>query len=522
MSKVLIMVRVSTDRQDTEGQHNEMVEFCRCEGFNESDMIFVEDEGASAIKLDDKYENMIASVKDHIDKDNEISCFACWSLNRLARNERIFVEMKEFLVSHRVQMIIKNPYLKLLNPDGSVNKGMELAASLLSVLASQEMQEKKERFKRTKKANADKGKFNGGSVKFGYRKDENDFIVPDDKESEYVKTIFELYSTGNYSSYTLQNELEVRGITLRGKKITNHFLNRFLSDTTYIGRYDKGKIHRNSVPIISKELFEKVQNVKKEKAFFQRAGSEKYLAAGLVKCDVCGATYCSHGPYYSCSRHSHGSDNYCQNNIALHKKFVDSVLWYYASMAHADWLLEKNEDKAVKMEEELKLNDEKITNISSIIDRENDKKTKVVESYIDGLILKDKRDAMLASIDEKVKSYRDEVKRLTEQNNGIKRAIEKLSGERIGVDDILDITLGVYDERQFETMYEIIHSHISEVVLTRADIDGRKAYLFQIKGYASDRVEEIYYTAHSYNHEKYFKLVDGTIKPVPVEIISPV
>lgn len=62
--KALVMIRASTESQKIEDQHNEMVRFCSDEGYDK--LVFVEDKGASAIKLNDQYRVMIDQVKEEI------------------------------------------------------------------------------------------------------------------------------------------------------------------------------------------------------------------------------------------------------------------------------------------------------------------------------------------------------------------------------------------------------------------------------------------------------------------------
>ena len=121
MSKVLIMVRTSTESQSIEDQHREMVEFCRYRGYKDEDMIFIEEQGASAAKVDDRYKAQIQAIKNAIEKDKEINCFACWHLNRAFRDESAYIDIKNFLVPRKIQMLVKNPSLELLNPDGTIN-----------------------------------------------------------------------------------------------------------------------------------------------------------------------------------------------------------------------------------------------------------------------------------------------------------------------------------------------------------------------------------------------------------------
>jgi DNA invertase Pin-like site-specific DNA recombinase len=206
--KILVFLRVSTEAQELDTQRNEMRDFVKSMGY--TDVIYVEGKGAAAIKINDEYISMYEEVKSYIDR-KEISAVAVWHVNRLARDEEWFVKFKKLFIENKIQFIIKNPTLCLLNEDGSVNAGSELALSLFSTMSSQDMEEKKAKFKRAKAERARKGMYNGGTnKKFGY-KVVNKYFVEDETEGAIVKLIFQLYSTGEYSTYSLANELNSRG-----------------------------------------------------------------------------------------------------------------------------------------------------------------------------------------------------------------------------------------------------------------------------------------------------------------------
>ena len=126
-----------------DNQRNEMRDFVNSMGY--SDIIYVEGIGASAIKINDEYIEMYAEVRKHIE-NGDISAVAVWAVNRLARDEEWFIRFKKLFIENKIQFIVKNPTLSLLNEDGSVNAGSELALSLFSTMAKQDMEEKKAKF----------------------------------------------------------------------------------------------------------------------------------------------------------------------------------------------------------------------------------------------------------------------------------------------------------------------------------------------------------------------------------------
>ena len=90
MKKILAVIRVSTETQETESQKNELVNFILSLGkYQENEIEFIEVQGASAVKMNDKYLQMLQSIKDKITESDTIRSVAFWHLNRLGRNETL-------------------------------------------------------------------------------------------------------------------------------------------------------------------------------------------------------------------------------------------------------------------------------------------------------------------------------------------------------------------------------------------------------------------------------------------------
>ena len=275
MNKVLVFLRVSTEAQELDEQKKEMIDFVYQYGYKQKDIIFVEDKGASAIKLNEKYNNMISTMENYID-EGKINCVAVWAVNRLARNEVVYAKVKEKLVKNKVNLLVKNPTLSLLNPDGSVNTGNELALSLFAVMGQQDMAEKQERFKRTKRALSKQNKWVGGNtIKFGYTIDENRYFIPKEDEANVIKLIFNLFGKDVKSSNYINKELISRGINIGRARVL-----QILKDKSYCGRENKNG--RYYPAIVSQELFDKCQEIKKKHAKFTRKRGN-ILASRLIK-----------------------------------------------------------------------------------------------------------------------------------------------------------------------------------------------------------------------------------------------
>lgn len=141
--------------------------------------------------------------------------------------------------------------------------------------------------------------------------------ILDETRAPLIKAMFELRATGNYSYDELVEEMQKRNLTSRSGKpipknsVFNMLHNPFYAGTIRVGfRSPDSAIHGTyegkHPPIVSKELFEKVQNVTdghdngKKNLFF--------LFRGQVFCGLCGekcyAQYSKKRYVYYCCRNS--------------------------------------------------------------------------------------------------------------------------------------------------------------------------------------------------------------------------
>ena len=66
MKKIVLFCRVSTDRQSYDEQLEDLVKFAKSRGINDDEMLIIEGAGASAIKLNEAYLDMINKVQEAI------------------------------------------------------------------------------------------------------------------------------------------------------------------------------------------------------------------------------------------------------------------------------------------------------------------------------------------------------------------------------------------------------------------------------------------------------------------------
>ena len=119
------------------------------------------------------------------------------------------------------------------------------------------------------------------------------FIQPDPIKGPQVGKLFVWYATGNFSLLQLTNKAHEEGFSFRknGKKIPKSVIDKILKNPIYYGDFLwNGKLYHGShEPIVSMELFERVQDAMSEKGR-HRTHQQKHDWAfqGLLTCGHCG------------------------------------------------------------------------------------------------------------------------------------------------------------------------------------------------------------------------------------------
>lgn len=478
MTKVLCIVRSSTVAQEIETQKKELIEFARTKGYDDDDMVFIEAQGASARSLNKLYIKMLEDIKNCILSDTEIKAVALWALNRLGRVESKLHEMKEFFVKNRIQVYCKEPSFKLLKEDGTEDTAGSMMFSVYAAMVKLDTDEMFTKLKRGKKRNAELGKINGGTERrYGYTVDSNNYVVPCKEEAEMINEIYDLYLSGKYSLSTLTIELRDRGFKPRGRKMTEEWLRKVLDETAYIGFTewnDNRYSHRKFIPIMSKEKWDKVQMLKASRCRGTAKGVTRetkhtHMCVGLMKCPKCGGNYMASSNYYRCYN-AKRKDSRCDTKEYILIKTIDPLVYEIACLNHLEFLQTPNNDLVEKLEEDVKVLEQKMEASSNIIKETEAKKLKVADLYVDGVIDKKRYKDRLGKIEV-------EKSEAVSNMNGYKNDIEKLkaqieSAKNPSFEALLEYS-GDLLESEKKKMKEIVNQHIRKIWFYSEKVAGR-------------------------------------------------
>ena len=306
MNKAVIYARVSSKEQEAEGfsisaqlkllkEHAAKNNFIVVQEFTDVD---------TAKKAGRKqFNKMVGFVQ-----ENRIQYILVEKTDRLLRNfaDHVTIEGLTEFFNVKVHLAKENSILSK-----NSRSSEKLFAGFRTLMAKNYSDNLSEEVKKGMTEKAAQGTY-PSHAPYGYMNDKvngKNVISVDPHAAQYVKQMFELYATGSYSFLTLKQKMLADGMVYRnGKNFYKSAVENILKNEFYTGVFFwKGKKYENAShePLISKELFQRVQDVRigtsKSKS---RKGLFSYT--NFITCGICGCKFTAELKkgkyiYYHCS-----------------------------------------------------------------------------------------------------------------------------------------------------------------------------------------------------------------------------
>ncbi len=315
--KAIIFARVSTEEQREAGnslpaQVERLKKYCGQKGFVIA-KIFSFDESAYKTKRDD-FDKALEYLKST--KEKTVVCFD--KVDRFSRNvfDKRVSSLYDLAMEDKIELHFASDNL-IITPNISATEKFHFNMNL--GLAKYYSDAISDNVKRAYENKIKKGEWIG-KAPIGYKneKDENGNkdIVLDPARSHYMRKIFEMYASGNYSMRQIKEEMEKLGLrgTLGNNPVSISMIEHILKNPFYYGmmRIKKGifkGLHSHKYqPLINKALFDKCQEVMfgyHKKPF--KWASKPFILRGMMKCADCGCTITPETArghvYYSCTNY---------------------------------------------------------------------------------------------------------------------------------------------------------------------------------------------------------------------------
>lgn len=316
--------RVSTTEQAEHGysineQQDRLVKYCEAT-INVKPKCYV-DAGYSGAKLDrPALQRLIADVKAH-----KISKVIVYKLDRLSRSQKdTLMLIEDIFLQNNCDFVSVSENFDTSTPLGRAMIG------ILAVFAQLEREQIKERMSMGREARAKQGKYAGSwRHPIGYDYKDGQLVV-NDFEKMQIQQIFELYASG-MGIARIAETLNNAGLHHKYGEWSDTVIRSLLPRKTYIGyvKFNNEWYKGEHEPIISEELFNKVQSLMNRKKTdyaekgFKYGYASSYLG-GICTCARCGKKFYKYNNTTSSRGKKYSYDYYiCTGRATKEKKTGD-------------------------------------------------------------------------------------------------------------------------------------------------------------------------------------------------------
>lgn len=452
------------------------------------------EEGKTGVRVDVRpsFKKMI-----HDAKHNKFDLIITKEVSRFARDLEDSIHYIRELKDSGVGVFFENQNLNTFDSNS------ELILNIMFNLAQDESRKLSSRVKFGHRQAIENGHVLGSSNITGYKKDNCKLVIVEN-EAKFIKTLFELYSSGKYGFQKLSKKLSELGyLNKKGKLYDKDSLKRMIENPKYKGYYraktyeildyrtkrrkknslDDQVLYKckdGSIPaIISEELWDQANKILKSRT--KGYESNNYWSGGL-KYAFSSKIYCkehntnfqrSHGsknknrPTWSCSMYLQHRLAACEspiiaetdlynimssimnNIIPQKKKIVDNMLKLY-----------ENIDRTNDYDKELEL----LNNNIKIIEK---KKSMTLDLVFNGDISKE-------SLKMQFENYDQEIKNLKVKKTMIIKQIERLNNSHDNLDRMTKL---IEEEINGGALNEFIRKFVDEIIISKIDGDRYRTKL---------------------------------------------
>ena len=452
------------------------------------------EEGKTGIRVDIRpsFKKMI-----HDAKHNKFDLIITKEVSRFARDLEDSIHYIRELKDSGVGVFFENQNLNTFDSNS------ELILNIMFNLAQDESRKLSSRVKFGHRQAIENGHVLGSSNITGYKKDNCKLVIVEN-EAKFIKTLFELYSSGKYGFQKLSKKLSELGyLNKKGKLYDKDSLKRMIENPKYKGYYraktyeildyrtkrrkknslDDQVLYKckdGSIPaIISEELWDQANKILKSRTKGYEnnnywSGGLKYAFSSKIYCKEHNTNFQrSHGsknknrPTWSCSMYLQHRLAACEspiiaeidlynimssimnNIIPQKKKIVDNMLKLY-----------ENIDRNDHYYKELELLN---TNIKII----EEKKSMALDLVFNGDISKD-------SLKMQFEKYDQEIKSFNVKKTMIIKQIERLNNSHDNLDRMTKL---IEEEINGGSLNEFIRKFVDEIIISKIDGDRYRTKL---------------------------------------------
>lgn len=406
-----VYARVSTDKDEQISSVENQIDICRNwlerNGFEWDENSVYKDEGISGTLFLDRPAIQLILEKA---RNKEIEMVVFKSISRMARDLKDSLEIREVMAAHGVRIIsIEEGY------DSFKAGKNDMAFELWSLFSAQYSRTLSSSISASLAAKVRRGE-HIGKTPYGYDKVEG-FLVINNEEAEIIRKMFEWYNNG-IGFKNITHRLNEMGVKPKMKDIWQvTSVQRIIRNPIYFGRfilnqYGSIKVDGRKKQVRNPEeqwiIFEDHHPAIISKEVWEKANSKKYTDYKvritpwnefryIAKCGKCGSNMVimqsgkkrkkphngtTYWRYLKCSAFRRAGEYGCKNHVPIQYEDFRSFI--------IQRLIEKGRDLELTFESDFTANKKKeVERLTKKITQLDEKKTSLVDLYLDHLITKE-------------------------------------------------------------------------------------------------------------------------------------
>lgn len=446
------------------------------------------EEGKTGVRVDVRpsFKKMI-----HDAKHNKFDLIITKEVSRFARDLEDSIHYIRELKDSGVGVFFENQNLNTFDSNS------ELILNIMFNLAQDESRKLSSRVKFGHRQAIENGHVLGSSNITGYKKDNCKLVIVEN-EAKFIKTLFELYSSGKYGFQKLSKKLSELGyLNKKGKLYDKDSLKRMIENPKYKGYYraktyeildyrtkrrkknslDDQVLYKckdGSIPaIISEELWDQANKILKSRTKGYEnnnywSGGLKYAFSSKIYCKEHNTNFQrSHGsknknrPTWSCSMYLQYRLAACESPIIaeidlynIMSSIMNNIIPQKKSIIDNMLKLYENIDRNDHYYKELELLN---TNIKII----EEKKSMALDLVFNGDISKESLKMQFEKYDQEIKSFNIKKTMIIKQ-------IERLNNSHDNLDRMTKL---IEEEINGGSLNEFIRKFVDEIIISKIDGD---------------------------------------------------
>ena len=437
-SKIYALVRVSSDKQDFQSQMQGIQSYCRNNNIDLLEKNIIQEHNVSGFNTPLEQRKGLNKIE-QLANEHKIDLLIVFNQDRLARKTEIITYIEKLT---KLGVLIVSVTEGITND--MTNDTSDLLYMIKSWTAKYESEKTSKRVKSGKLSASKQGKYNGGKILLGYKKQGNKLVI-DESKAPIIRKMYNKYIQGG-SKLALEY-LESVGIKKvhqsllaliknpQYKGIQNHGY-KYYEKQDRLSDYEEIMFYNEELQIVSTEVWEKANQLRLARKTNRKGATVKTnrtdkLLEGICYCATCGGKltlqrdYRYEPPQYilqcrKCKQNKEQSQkNWSYNKIErLVNSKIEEILAYEIDK---DKLLEHYNSKKNHNISEL----EQILEIKNKELVEKEKGINKANKNLEKMLISDISVDMIELITDKISKFKSEAEELKQQISELEKQIQE-------------------------------------------------------------------------------------------------